>query len=568
MSPRRRRRVRTCEVCLLSLLLAFLLGGLGCSGGEEGPDKSGEGESCSVAADCQQPFVCRDGVCTDGSSGDVGVEDGGDTGTSLTSEDYYISYLVTDRANPQEPGELKVYSTADQTHTVVNDPDAVDCSSECWLTRDMQHFVYTESAGGSMVDVMVAGVGENFEAAGEGTALVEEVTDVEMQGNHVSFMDGSVQGGGTVFTREVSAEGDGQAQSVGDVGGSDDWVVDPVNDAGLLFVVGESNSTLDVEIGAATDRQDVSSFQIDGANFQEESGAFFGGAVPAAFSRDGRVGAFVTQEAPNDGAYCTRDNEQNAWSTSDCDTDLYYKCGNDQRCTRLEVVLHTVDMQNAEELGENCDAAEECSPYHECYIPAADRSDEAMCVPGRTVLGVPPTTQGPERETPGCRITSEDDSIDFTSVNGPLSFDADKNIYMVGQRQRSVPDASRYSCPGDYDTDTSQIVRVDPRDREYDVLGGFGPEESYSADACAGGAEDPEELEGCEVFVDSAVISPGGNELAYAGTHPSTQSTGQADSNLSLWHMLWDRSERWFARDESTGTSAQVSSIHVHPADD
>lgn len=566
MNCRRREQTGDLGVHVLGVALACLaaVATTGCSNDSDDSQKSGQGEECSLNKDCKTGLVCREDVCKGGGGGadagiDGGATDGGtnpDTGPEPEQEDYFISYEIEDQTNPELAGQLWVYSTGEDDHQQVS-PDGLSCTSNCWLTRDMEHFVYTEAAGGGLFDVQVVETNGEFPVERPGTTILEDVRDVGVRGNQVTYLQPG-DSGGTAFVREIP---DGQPQNVGDIGSKGDWFVDVATDTGMLYSVGQSTASMSASFGSATSRESDKTVELGGRNFQRESGSYFGGQILSTVSPDGRVAAFVAsaEGAPNNYSYCTRQEQQDAWSSEQCDGDRYFKCGTENRCTRLEVTVHTVDMENRSELGQSCQNSQQCGPYHECYVPSPQRQNEARCIPGRTVLGVPRTNQGPERETSGCKIVAEDDSIDFNGVSGPLSFDQQNNLYVVGTRDRSC-------LQEDYDTDVSQIVRIDPRERDYEILEGYGVQDGYRAGDCWSQQEDDIDIEDCRVYVGSAITSPQGNELAYTATNPLTMSARQADSATFVWHMLRDGSERWYTGDKEDRATREVKSVRVHPA--
>jgi len=555
-------------VTLSSGLLALGLLAAAAAGCSKEPDKGQKGDDCEVNKDCESPLLCRNNTCVEGTGGDTGTDaDGGtdvgdaadtDDGLDAEPEDYYISYLMRDQAG-SDPGQLRVYSTADQSHTRVS-PDSISCFSNCWLTRDMNHFVYTENAGGDKVDVMVAQVDDELKAEGTGSPLVEEVRDVSVEGDHVTYLRPGASGG-TAFFRTIP---DGEEKHVGDIGQEGDWFVEPESDIGVVYQVGGSAQSMAIRVGTATEPPGDGGFELGGPNFQQESGSYFGGNIMTAASRDGQLLAFATTGAPNDYGYCTRQQSNDAWSSEECDTSNVFKCGTEQRCTRLEVTVHIIDTEATDELGQQCDGPNDCSDYHECYTPSPSRQDEAMCIPGRAVVGVPKTDQGPNRSTSGCQTVKQDDSIDYTGINGPLTFDGDHNVYMVGTRDQS--------CLGDDGTPSSKIIRVDAETRDYTAVEGLGVDETFEGGQCWDSEENDIDIENCQVYVDSARISPGGNELAYSATNPLTMVGEQSSvitQNLFVWHVLKDGSDRWYTGDgeENVRTSKEVRSLQVHPVD-
>lgn len=520
------------------------LGAWGCPDNGAGP-----GESCESSDDCEGELRCRDNKCIEpGTSGNDAGTDGGmtDAGPSLEEEDYAISYRLVDRA--ENTGKLEVYSTStEERHTISG--ESMDCSANCWLTRDGSYLVRTERAGGQKVDVIAHEVGSDWSLTGNQSTVVSGVSEVRMGRNHVSYETESQQ----AAYRTIP---DGEEQIIAPVEGSTDWVVAPEADRALIFEPGNASQSMTVKAGKATDRSSDGSVELGGPNFQETSGSYFTGSVAAArISSDGSRGAFVTV-SPNDYGDCERSEPQSPYSSSACAE--YTRCGTEERCTRLEITVHFIDFENVANLGTGCssrDGGDDCGDLHHCSFPSEGQLDEAECIPGRTVIGVPETP--PQNGAKGCAIVREDGSIDFTGFRGPLTFDREGRAYLVGRRDRS--------CLGDYSTKASQIVRIDPEKDGYRRLGGLGPEESFVPDDCVDLDNDRVDLENCNVFVGRAAAAPEGSEVAYSATNPNASSGDQAASVMNVWRMFRDGSERWFTGDFETETITTVESIRVHP---
>jgi uncharacterized protein (DUF2147 family) len=110
---------------------------------------------------------------------------------------------------------------------------------------------------------------------------------------------------------------------------------------------------------------------------------------------------------------------------------------------------------------------------------------------------------------------------------------------------------------------------VNAESLEYEAVEGLGAEEKFEANKCWDSEESDIDIEGCEVYVDSARVSPGGNELAYSATNPLTQVGDEKSvirSNLFIWHVLKDGSERWYSGDKDVSAANRMYSIHVHPS--
>jgi len=548
---------------LWSIAAVVVTGGMFAGAGCGDDGKAGEGDDCSVSNDCKSELVCRQSVCVRPDRVDAG-SDAGDTGDTEPDgsdsnepepEDYFISYVL--EKGQDGAGRMRVFNTADGTDVAVS-PESIDCSFNCWLSKDMNHFIHARDAGAGAFDVLVAEVGSDLKAEGEGEVLVEEVEDLAVGNGVVTYRKAGDSPSETTFFKPIEG---GQEQSVGPVDPTDgDWFVDPEHDLGVLFSVGDSSQTLEMKVGGANSRESDSTYTFGGSNFQEESGSFFGGNVMTEASDDGERLAVAFTGAPNSYQSCNRETRNDPWSTEECDTSNMFKCGEQGRCTRLEVTVHVVDLDRVGELGEQCQFGREgaCGPIHECDAPSAQQASEAQCIPSRTVVGVPETNQGPMRETSGCETVEQDTSIRFTSVRGPLSFDQEGNVYLVGERDRSCIRSRFTDVPQnrrDRIGPNSQVVKVDPESGEFEVLEGLPSDELFDPGNCFDEAEGALDItEACKVWVDRARVSPGGDEVAFTATNPNTSSWPKSADFVNLWHMLRDGSEKWFTGDVETNT--------------
>jgi hypothetical protein len=257
---------------------------------------------------------------------------------------------------------------------------------------------------------------------------------------------------------------------------------------------------------------------------------------------------------PNNYQACQREQEANPYSSQECGET--YRCGTQETCVRLEVTVNLIDFDNADNLGTSCSQPGGCGEVHECNIPSPQQVDDARCIPGRVVLGVP---QAPAQNgESGCQIVSGDDSIDFTSANGPLSWDNENNLYLVGQLNRE--------CLGDYDIPAGQVVKIDPTadEKGYEIVGGLGAMEELDLNQCYDAETESIDVENCQPHIAHAIVSPGGNEIAFAGTNPNISTPGLGGELLYLWRMLRDDSQRWFTGDAETDPSNSISNLNVH----
>jgi hypothetical protein len=579
--------------------LALVAGLGGCSSDDgSGPKKAKRGGSCQSTSDCKKPLRCRSGTCkgpsttTDGGPpGDATADAGGngtgdgtstDTGPSFEAENYYMSYTVEDLVDSDK--ELRVYSTESEEETVVN-PSSVDCSQNCWLTRDLSHFVYTKRgvSTGSR-EVYVAEVGANLKASGEGERILQSVRDVTLRGNHLVYARSESNSGGgnasgrTIYYRKIGESG--SETEVGPTGesGDSDWFVDPERDVVAVYDRSQSGQ-ISFQVGSTDDWTGSQPIVIDGRKYKQTPTGLFGGIGATAVSRDGRILAFSIVKGPNNYSQCTRDNKSDPYSVQDqkCGPSSYgFRCGtggaSDQgRCTRLETTIYFVDLKQEfrERLGSECSSEGSCGPYQKCYIPG-NNVDQARCLPGRVTVGA---TAQEGFQGSACSIAESDPLVDFTGITGPLSFDDDGNLYAVGVRDRSCL-SENYS-----NDQSSQVIRIDPerrtnfdlttrdsRDRPYERVVGLNPDQAFEPGQCYDDATGFT-LDTCGVFVGEVRVSPNGQELAYTGTNPNS-GRNLAREKLYLWHQLRDGSQKWAAGNDkniSDNNSNKYQDLRVHP---
>lgn len=557
----------------LALAAVGLVGGFGC--GDDGEQKAGEGESCGTSKDCKSELICRQEVCirpggadagTDATDADV-VEDGSST-EQPEPEDYYISYVLEPGENA--PGELHLYNTADDSDVVVS-PDGMNCSFNCWVSKDLNHFVHAKDAGGGNLDIYVSELDSELKAKGEGEKLVGPVQDVSVRGNIVTYRKTDGSASNVAFYKPLSG---GSEKTIGQIEeGTGDWFVDPKNDIAVRYSEGNRPVTLDMTIGKASNRDSDTTYTFDGTNFKGQGGGYFDDNILTATSQNGTYLGLVLSDAPNDYQSCTRESSDDPWSSDECNSEKAYQCGDDGRCTRLEATVHVIEVAKKDNLGQSCEYGKDgaCGDIHECDAPSDQKASEAVCIPRRTVIGVPTTKQGPERTKSGCELVERDDSIHFTETRGPLSFDDDGNAYLVGERDRSCIRSQFTEVPmrkRDNIGPNSYAVKVDPTSGEYELLEGLPSDKLFSPGECYNDKEEKLELrEACTPWIDRVRVSPGGDEVAYTATNPNTSSWARSNDTPYLWHMLSDGSERWFTGDAETDTAHTTTQyLQVHPA--
>jgi hypothetical protein len=522
--------------------LAFSVAALtGCSDDEGG----GEGASCSTSQDCKAEFLCRNGTCVTKQGNNGGGADAGDTsdqdGTSgnndtLTPEDYAISYLLDDDGTRK----LMVYKTSDGTYTEVS-PAGHGCAQNCWLSEDMSTFVWTETVEdeAGRYNVFTAPVSD-LEVQGDGELFVSNVASAKIAKNAVAY---SKEQSGQHMAYFQALEG-GEEISLGSLGSSTtstgNWFISTEADQGIRFTY--TPQTLDLNFGPLDGPINAHSFTVDAQNYQQTSGGYFGQSMPIAISDDGKVAAFVTV-APNNYGECE--------AASEC-TGPGQRCGRFGRCTAIEVTAQFVALDNADELGGPCGGPGTCGEIHTCDQPGEGTTD-AVCIPKRVVLGLPelPNQNGQT----GCELTEGNADYHYTTLDGPITFDSSGNLYGAAARD----------CSGSNDVGDSDILKIDPRSGDYEVVWG-NPDTGYDPDACWNLEEQIPSDEECSPYITAARLSPGHNEIAFLATTPYVAEPRLATKGMDLWTVMRDGEDhQWVGNLESTQTT--IKEMHVHPLD-
>lgn len=534
-----------CWNWLASAALAASLVAPGCSKPEEDP-KGKEGDVCTVDSDCSDGLACRNDVCVtkaggdDMGGGDGGTDDsgGGNNGANngpIVDEDIIVSYILED-SNVQS---LWVWDSASGTH-YPSSPDGMDCRLGCFLTEDLTKFVTVQSNGPNF-DILAADVGADYAASSDTEAVAVNVQRVEVVGNVVSYIRedaGELQ----AYYRALDGSSEVFVGTIGSTTGtSGDWHVDVATQMGAVYTA--TLQTMDVKIGALGEEIAEVSFTIDSSNYQDVSGSYFGGQVPTAFSPDGKTMAIVTQKAPLDTNTCE--------SVAEC-LAPGERCGRFGRCAAIQVAVHFFDLENLENLGQPCSADEVCGPVHTCDIANEMQIDQATCIPRRITLGLPPDQRQGDPAQTGCELTDGNQDFYYSQVRAPLSFGQNGNLYLVAGR----------SC-GDYNIDDTDILELNPtRDTFETVWGNDGV--PFDPDKCWDPVEQKPDVAECTVWVQKAVISPGGNMLAFAATNPNVAEPALASATLDLWTVKRDGSGHdWVG---GHGQFSSVKDIRMHRA--
>ena len=313
---------------VVSVLCAAMFGA--CSKPEEEP-KGGEGDACTVDADCEADLACRDAVCVlkagggpdagpaDGGDGTDGGADGGapDNNDPVADEDFMISYILEGQ---QGVRALWLFDSASGEHTQVS-PEGLDCRLGCWLSEDLSTFAHAQ-ANGPTFDLLTAPTNADYTVTETPVVGVTGVRRLEVVGDLVTYVKEDAGENKAYYTSLDGGTGETFIGVIGDVVATEgDWAVDARS--GQAVVYNATLQTMSVRIGDLGAEIGDAVYTIDSSNYQETSGSYFGGNIPTAFSPDGKYMALVTQKAPMDYQLCE--------SSSEC-TGPGQRCGRSGRC--------------------------------------------------------------------------------------------------------------------------------------------------------------------------------------------------------------------------------------------
>ena len=529
---------------LRGMLLVSLMFVFGCP--KEDEVLGGEGDSCTLDTDCLAGLACRNSVCIARPGGDMGGDDNDADPNVVTTnnnndpiepEDYVVSYTLRDRNSVDT---LWLFDTATGEHTRVT-PDGEACQLGCWVSEDLQFYLVARANGASF-DVLAAPLTAAYAVDGTPMPIATEVRRIEVIGNAITYVREDA-GESKAYFQPLDGSGEFLLGTIGAVNATEgDWHIDRATNRGVLYTA--TLQTMDVKIGELGTELNELTYTIDSSNYQETSGSYFGGSIPTAFSPDGGVMALVTQKAPNDYNLC-----ENA---SEC-TGVGQRCGRFGRCSAIEVAVHFFDLNRIDgedgHLGTACSADETCGPIHTCDIPAETAVDQAVCIPRRVVLGLP--GQQMQNGQTGCALTSGNDDLFFTDVRPPISFGGDGALYLTAAR----------AC-GELDIEHTALIRLRPESNEITrVISNEG--QDFNADDCYDEVEQRVDTANCTIWMQRALASPGGNSIAFIGTNPNVLEPQLAQSNVDLWTVNRDGTDRaWVGGHQELEV---VRSINVHP---
>ncbi len=531
------------------LLLAVGMALPACSGDDD--KGAGEGEACEVDADCQQGLVCRGQVCigttTGGDAANIGNNDAGnvgnnDAGVPVTEEDFRVSYRI---AVSLDAEELRVINTATGEEQTVS-PPGFDCRTGCWLNEDGSKFLYTRTNTDTpgTVDVFSAPTTTlPVEFCDPVTDCIEAaaVRSVDVVGNTLTYVRSDGTNNVAYFRTLDTTDPEIAIGSLGAVDSTlGDFHLGVESDSVVVYQ--PTLQTLNVLYGELGMLQDTVDFTVNSQNYQEVSGSYFGGAVLTAFNDDGSRMAFVTQRAPLDSNSCQNESECLGPGA---------RCGRFDRCAFIQVTVHLVDTANIENLGGPCSSDEACGPVHTCDIPSETMIDQATCIPRRVVLGLPAEqTQGNPPQS-GCTLTAGNDEFFFTSVSGPLSFDAEGDLVLTANRE-----CAEGNVP------YSSILKIDAESGAISEIVG-NRSENFFGENCYDFNEMVTTPDSCTLFIDGALAGPAGNKIALLATNPTASDPSLATRLIDLWTVNRDGTDlTWVGQH---GQLDAVKNLTVHP---
>lgn len=526
---------------LVWLLLGFSAFGIACS--DDPVPLANAGEACSVDSNCASGLVCRQDICVERTTTDMGPDDmtgdmSPDMDTPIVAEEFYISYIVEDLINERQRS-LFVLDTQSGTRTKVS-PEGFNCDRGCWISDDLTTFysLRTNTDTPGTFDVISSPV-TSLKASDEFTTILVAVRSFRVIENMLTYVKQENGVNNAYFW-------DGSEKPVGTIGSVEatqgDWLIAPDSAKAITFEA--TLQTMTVRVGDLGENigPEAAVHTIDGSNYQEVAGSYFGGNVPSAVSADGKLLAVATSSAPLDTNACT--------DASQC-TGPGERCGIFGRCSSIKVAVHLFDLEQTDNLGERCSGDAACGPIHVCDIPSDTQLDQAVCIPRPVVLGLPgQQTQGnPAR--PGCELTAGNDDLFYTSLRSPLNFGSDGNLYFAADRD----------C-NDLNIAAAGVIKIEPTTGNIETVYG-NRNENFDFNRCYDEVEQVTNVEDCVVFVESAVLSPGGNKIAFLATNPEVIDYALAESTLDIW--LMDRDGQNYQWIGNHGSLEAVQSIRVHP---
>ncbi len=493
--------------------------------------------TCETHEECGEGQFCdQEGFCVEGEPPENQNQNQNQI-PDIEDEDYLVSILGR-TSTPPVDAVFRVVGSRDESSSTI-DP-GVDCAvaSVCGITADMSTFVVAEDAGGGSLQVSRAPFDPSTMTVGDFDSWLTGVSNVRLRHNGVLFNrvedDLNVGYYGDAITGEEHRVAD--LHQVGTDPGRR-WDADPVADRAVVYI--PTLNSLDFRIGtvfggvAGSDY--VTTFGRE--NRPGDAGSNYDGEHPAGFSEDGRYVAIRIRTSPNARNNCASD--------ADC-TGTSEICGNENRCVALHTAVYVFDMDFAHTIGDSCSSHDDCGPVHRCDSAWEDFQD-GTCRAQRTIVGVPnrPSQGSPSRE--GCLASREDGSYGFTDAVGPLTFGPDGRLYLVAQRNcvydTATGDDTEANIPA------SVIIAIDPTTGEYEEIFGNTARENFEEIRCFDVDEQRVDITDCMINIDSARLSPDGNDIVFLGSHPSAGTASLASDRFDVWRVRRDGEDHdWIGR--------------------
>lgn len=425
------------------------------------------------------------------------------------------AYRISAVREENGQSHLYVFDTAG-TPAVRVTPDPSYCATLCVASADLSALIYLR-AGATGTDLWSAPIGTDGTVMEQGQRVAEGVEVARVSPDVVTYR--RTDGGDVNAYAYITATGQEQLIATS-VGMLDSWWVEPTSGQIVLFQ--PTLQTLGVVLGTLGD--DLSTldpaYTFPGYGYQDVGGSYYGPNQPAAFRGDGR---YLATHALSPNAY-------NACSDStQCDQAVGQHCGSESRCVVREQTVYIFDVQNAQELGTNCVDDTGCAEAHRCDIPDPNQLDQATCAPGRVVLGYAKNLNQPRVDAPaspkdGCGYASSLGDRVYTIVRGPLAFDEEGDLVVVGERD----------CPQDANIPLSDILSISPvmqipRLITGNVTGPFDPSRCYDSDT----QQFTPDM--CALVIERALPAPVQGAVAFAGTNPNVVDSNQADQIFDLY---------------------------------
>lgn len=535
-----------------ALIFMALFGSLALLGACSDDEDSGAdiGEECTTSGECKRELVCRSNQCIEpqapderdaGSNGSGDTEEPGEPLEPVDDEDYYISYLHSDERTSTR--ELHVLFTGDGSDQQLTS-DEHPCEKRCWLSYDMKRFIWmTDNADTPGSDDLHVADVQDLQIQDGDTVLAEGIQNVRVLKNGLTYTKDNAEG-----FRAYFVDFDGQETEIGSLGDPagipSGWFVSPEDNLSAIFT--PTLASMDVLIGEADGAGMESVYTFDAMSYYEGTGSFYSGNTPTVLSRDAKVMAMVT-EAPNYYGECS--------TSADCEGPVKY-CTAEQRCAAIELTVNFFDIERLDNLGGECADDEACGPIHQCDLDDTS-SNDGLCIPGRTVLGLPDTpfqkrddSTDPES---GCALSEGMDDYRYTNLASTISFDEQGRFYGVAQR----------NCSSEDKVGGSEIIQIDPTTQEVKFVWG-NPEMGYDGNNCWDEINARPDDANCVPYITGALLSPGANDFAVNATNPNIDSDDLAVKFQDIWRVRRNGADHKWIGGHSIFSIA--SSIAVHPA--